>query len=143
MDYAYASSMTVISLFFLLIVGPAAIGYCLYVEGFGIDFRYRSIRQALRSLLHQGLQPGDFLIYRKPKVSCRPGPRARNIEASEKGDDYYYEVDKYWTVADVRDDELIAITRTGKHVHLQPHDVHLRKAGLVARILHRNRFPSL
>ena len=139
--------MTVLSLIFLLVVLPAVVGYCLYMEGFGIDLRpspSRPLYKVLTNLWHHGIEPGDFLVYRKPKVSARPGPRARNVQASEKGDDYYYEVDKYWAVADVRDDgELIAVTRTGKQVHLQPEDEHLRKAGLVERILHRNRFPSL
>jgi hypothetical protein len=135
--------MTVISLIFLLVVLPAVIGYCLYMEGFGIDLSSRSWRSVVRNLYRHGIEPGDFLIYRKPKVSSRPGPRARNVQASERGDDYYYEVDKYWTVADVRDDELIAVTRTGKQVHLRPQDEHLRKAGLLDRVLHRSRFPSL
>jgi hypothetical protein len=137
--------MTVLSVIFLLVILPAVIGYCLYMEGFGVDLSpNRSWRHILRNLWHNGLEPGDFLIYRKSKVSSRPGPRARNVQASERGDDYYYEVDKYWTVADVREDgELIAMTRTGKHVHLRPQDQHLRKAGLIERVLHRSRFPSL
>lgn len=136
--------MTVISVIFLLVVLPAVIGYCLYMEGFGVDLSPgRSWRTVIRSLYRHGIEPGDFLIYRKSKVSQRPGPRARNVQASERGDDYYYEVDKYWTVADVRDDELIAVTRTGKQVHLQPQDEHLRKAGLLDRVLHHSRFPSL
>jgi len=139
--------MTVLTLIFVLVVLPALVGYCFYLEGFWIDFdpaSPHSYRRAIHNLMHSGFEPGDFLIYRKPKASPRPGPRARNVHASEKGDDYYYEVEKYWTVADVQEDgKLIAVTRTGKQVQLQPEDEHLRKAGLLERVLHRNRFPSI
>jgi hypothetical protein len=139
--------MTVLALILVLVVLPALVGYCFYLEGFWIDFdpaSPRSYRSFFHNLIHNGLEPGDFLIYRKPKVSPHPGPRARNVQASEKGDDYYYEVEKYWTLADVREDgKLIAVTRTGKQVQLQPEDEHLRKAGILDRVLHRNRFPSI
>jgi len=90
------------------------------------------------------MEPGDFLIYRKSKASPRPGPRARNVEASEHGDDYYYEVDKFWTLADVlQDGRLVALTRTGKRVYLRQEDERLRKAGLLERVRYRGRFPSV
>ena len=43
--------------------------------------------------------PGDWVIFRKEKHSTSPGPRAENIHAAPKGDDYYYQVDKFWVVA--------------------------------------------
>ena len=139
--------MAVFSLFFVLIVIPAGIGYCLYTE-YLAERLHPSVRALVREnfhrLFHGNLEPGDFLIYRKSKVSPRPGPRARNVHASEKGDDYYYDVDKFWTVADVLDDgRLVAVTRTGKQVYLTPKDENLRKPGLLERLRYRRRFPSV
>jgi hypothetical protein len=135
--------MTVLSLIFVLVVIPAVIGYCLYTESAAEGFDF-SAKPFWRGLFRNRLEPGDFLIYRKSKASPRPGPRARNVQASEKGDDYYYEVDKFWTVSDVLDDgRLVAVTRTGKRVYLTPEDERLRKPGLLDRVRYRRRFPSL
>jgi hypothetical protein len=139
--------MTVLSLIFVLVLAPAVIGYCLYTEYMSeelIPSLPAFLRGAIHRLFHDDFEPGDFLIYRKPKVSPRPGPRAQNVKPSEKGDDYYYEVDKFWTVADKLDDgRLVAVTRTGKQVYIKPEDEHLRKAGWLARLRYRDRFPSL
>jgi hypothetical protein len=137
--------MTVLTLIFILVVIPAALGYCLFTECLTGDFDSKSFSfwppaRSARGHLH----PGDCLIYRKSKVSPRPGPRARNVQPSEKGDDYYYEVDKFWALSDVLDDgRLVAVTRTGKRVFLTPEDDRIRKAGPVARMVYRGRFPSL
>ena len=139
--------MTVISLFFVLVVIPAGIGYCLYTEYLAEELHhsvFTFLREHLHHILHGDLEPGDYLIYRKSKASPRPGPRAQNVHASEKGDDYYYQVDKYWTVADVLDDgRLVAVTRTGKQVYLTPEDENLRKPGWLERLRYRRRFPSV
>jgi hypothetical protein len=135
--------MTVLSLIFVLVVIPAGIGYCLYTEYLADEWGF-SLRQYLHRLFHGNIEPGDHLIYRKSKASPRPGPRARNVHASEKGDDYYYEVDKYWTAADVLDDgRVVAVTRTGKQVYLTPADENLRKPGWIERLRYRRRFPSV
>ena len=139
--------MTVISLILLLVILPAVIGYCLYTEytaeGLGHDALYLW-NYHLRRAFHYGLEPGDPVIYRKSKASTRPGPRARNVQASENGDDYYYDVDKYWTLSDVlADGRLVVVTRTGKRLYLPPQDGRLRKAGLLERFRYRSRFPSL
>ena len=135
--------MTVISLILMLVVLPALIGYCLYAESMGEGFDSSGFwRGILHRFLRGELEPGDFLIYRKTKVSPRPGPRARNVQASENGDDYYYEVDKFWTVSEVLEDgRLVAVTRTGKQVCLTPEDEKLRKAGFFERLRYRRRFP--
>src|SRR5580698_9177318 len=110
----YYPDMTVLSLILILVVIPAGIGYCLYTEylpeGSGLSSSH-PFREKLHRLFNSHLEPGDFLIYRKTKASPHPGPRARNVEASEKGDDYYYEVDKFWTLSDILDDgRLVALT---------------------------------
>jgi hypothetical protein len=137
--------MTVLSLILMLVVLPAVIGYCLYLEGMiHQDSTVGLISGQIHRLFRAGLEPGDYLVYRKPKVSPRPGPRARNVQAAENGDDYYYDVDKYWTLADVLEDgRLVAVTRTGKRLYLQPADERLRKAGWLERMRHRSRFPQL
>jgi hypothetical protein len=137
--------MTVLILILMLVVLPAVIGYCLYAEALGEGHGFGSIMFWRGHPFFRGeLEPGDYLIYRKPKVSPRPGPRARNVQAAENGDDYYYEVEKFWTVADVLDDgRVVAVTRTGKQVYLTAEDERLRKAGLLERLRYRRRFPSL
>ena len=139
--------MTVLALIMILVVLPAVIGYCLYTEYAGDDLSSSTVtfwRGHLFRFMRNELEPGDFLIYRKSKVSPRPGPRARNVQAAENGDDYYYEVDKFWTVADVLDDgRLVAVTRTGKQVYLTPNDENLRKPGLLERMRYRRRFPTV
>jgi len=140
--------MTVLSLILILVALPALVGYCLYAEYLGGEATDPSgnifRRHSPRGFFRDQLEPGDFLIYRKSKASPRPGPRARNVRASENGDDYYYEVDKFWTVADVLEDgRLMVVTRTGKQVCLRPKDDRLRKAGLLDRMRYRSRFPSV
>ena len=137
--------MTVILLLLMLVVFPAMIGYYLYLDGIvSYGSRVGLISGQLHRFFRTGLEPGDFLVYRKAKVSSHPGPRARNVQAAENGDDYYYDVDKYWAVADVLEDgRLIAVTRTGKRLYLQPADERLRKAGWIERVRHRSRFPQL
>ncbi len=135
--------MVVLFLIILLVVIPAVIGLCIFSEYLGgnVDAHLA----ALVSRFFQGsFHPGDYLIYRKSKVSPHPGPRARNIQPAENGDSYYYEVDKFWTLADVLDDgRLLAVTRTGKRVCITPSDARLRKARLVDWVRYHRRFPSV
>jgi hypothetical protein len=135
--------MTLLLLILILFVIPAVVGYTFYLE----DFDQSTASWwfgSLSRVFHAGIAPGDLLIYRKSKVSSRPGPRAHNIQPAENGDDYYYEVDKFWTVADVLDDgRLLAVTRTGKKVYLSPEDERLRKARLIERLRYRRRFPAV
>ncbi|HUG90058.1 MAG TPA: hypothetical protein VML55_04440 [Planctomycetaceae bacterium] len=89
-------------------------------------------------------QPGDWVIYRKEKHSTSPGPRAENIHAAPKGDDYYYQVDKFWVVAESRPDGKVVLrTRRGKTHLIKADDPHLRRARWWERLLYRHRFPSL
>ena len=59
--------MTVISLFFVLVVIPAGIGYCLYTEHLAEELSpslLTFLRQHVHHLFHGDLEPGDHLIYR-------------------------------------------------------------------------------
>ncbi|RMF44774.1 MAG: hypothetical protein D6753_01735 [Planctomycetota bacterium] len=87
---------------------------------------------------------GDKVVFSKDKHSPSPGPRARDIAASPKGDDYSYIVEKYWVVAEVNPDgTLLLKTRRGKEHRIPKNDPRLRHATLWERLRYRNRFPSL
>jgi hypothetical protein len=87
--------------------------------------------------------PGDWVIFRKEKHSTSPGPRAENIHAAPKGDDYYYQVDKFWVVAETRPDGKVVLrTRRGKTHVVNANDPHLRRARWWERLFYRSRFPS-
>jgi hypothetical protein len=90
------------------------------------------------------LKVGDRIVYNKTKSSSHPGNRAREVFPCITGDNYTYVVEKYWVVADVLEDgRLVAKTRTGKFHFLNPSDLNLRKAGLVEKMRHHDRFPEL
>ncbi|ASQ89704.1 hypothetical protein CHL67_01115 [Prosthecochloris sp. GSB1] len=89
------------------------------------------------------LQIGDPVIYRKPKSSPRPGPRARQVYALERGESYHYVVDKFWKVSDVNQDGTVdVVTRKGKKHRLQVDDPNLQKAGFLTFLLFRKKFPE-
>jgi hypothetical protein len=89
-------------------------------------------------------QPGDRVIYRKQKHSLRPGPHAKGVQPAAHGDNYSYEVDKFWTVVAVQPDQKIVVrTRRGKQLTLQADDPALRRAAWWERFLFRNRFPQI
>lgn len=85
---------------------------------------------------------GDWVVYAKGKHSESPGPRAQDITAASKGDDYHYTVEKYWLVTEVRaDGTLLLRTRRGKQHEIEAGDIRLRHATLWERWRHRHRFP--
>lgn len=87
---------------------------------------------------------GEWVVYKKQKVSSRPGPRAEVKYAAPHGEDYSYLVDKYWCVSAILDDERIEVaTRTGKTHRIDPDDRNLRKPSLRERLFLRDRFPRI
>lgn len=89
-------------------------------------------------------RPGDRVIYRKSKHSTSPGPRAADVQPAPRGEYYAYNVDKFWTVSEVKPDGTIVVrTRRGKEHLLEPDDRALRKARWWERLLYRDRFPPL
>jgi hypothetical protein len=87
---------------------------------------------------------GDQVIYRKQKYSVHPSPNARKVHPAESGDDYSYEIDKFWTVVAIESDgRLIVCTRRGKQLSLNADDPALRRAHWWERVLFRRRFPIL
>ncbi len=90
------------------------------------------------------LKPGDPVIYRKPKSSPIPGPRAKQVYPLEKGEAYHYVVDKFWKVIDVNDDGTVEVmTRTGKKHCLEVDDPNMHKAHLLELFMFKKRFPDL
>lgn len=89
-------------------------------------------------------QRGDWVIYRKTKCSTHPGPRARNVAPTPKGDDYIYNVEKFWIVLDVLPDQtLLVVTRRRKEHICKPNDPNLRRATWLERFLNRQRFEEI
>ena len=90
------------------------------------------------------LKPGDVVVYRKQKHTTHPGRRARQVDATSRGEYYTYVVDKFWVVDQVRDNgRLLLQTRRGK-THIVSHsDPNLRRATFWDRIRYKNRFSQL
>ncbi len=84
---------------------------------------------------------GDWVIYRKPKHSTKPGPRARDIKPTRYGEDYTYFVTKFWIVEDVLEDGRLRVrTRRGKTHLLDAADRNLRRVPRWQRWLYRKWF---
>lgn len=87
---------------------------------------------------------GDWVIYRKPKSSAAPGPRARAVAPARFGDDYRYYVEKFWVVVGLENDGRLRVrTRRGKQHVLSPGDLNLRRARWWERVLYRGRFRNV
>ena len=105
-------------------------GFILATEG---------LREMVRSY-----QVGDWVVFAQRKQSPTPGPRAKSINPSKHGELYSYQVDKFWVVAETRNEhELVLITRRGKTHFLNSSDVRLRKARWWERLFLKERFPRL
>jgi hypothetical protein len=94
-------------------------------------------------MAHKDFQPGDPVIYRKFKHSERPGPRAKNVHPAAKGEEYVYEVDKFWVVCENRGESLVLVTRRGKQHIVERNNPSLRRPNLLERWYYRDRFPRL
>lgn len=87
---------------------------------------------------------GDWVIYRKTKFSAHPGPRARNVAPTARGDNYVYNVDKFWIVLEIRSDQTIRVmTRRGKEQLVNVADPNLRRANWWERMRNRSRFQPI
>lgn len=134
--------MLMLLLIMALIVIPLGIGAALFVV------KSRNQEEQAASLFcvpaFHKISVGDKVVYRKTKFSTHPGNRARDITASEHGENYTYFVDKYWVVTEVLGDgRVVARTRRGKLNYLRPDDPNLRKARLIEEVLHGSWFPKL
>lgn len=87
---------------------------------------------------------GDWVIYRKSKMSPQPGPRAAQIAPSASGETYAYVVDKFWVVVDTGENgDLVLQTRRGKRHELSAEDPGLRHANWLDRLRYSRRFQEV
>ena len=87
-------------------------------------------------------QPGDFVIFCKTKHSVHPGPRAKEVDPAPHGEEYTYQVDKYWLVNEVRGNIVVMVTRRGKTHEIPSDHPSLRHANWWERLFYRSRFPA-
>jgi hypothetical protein len=89
-------------------------------------------------------QRGDRVVYRLSKHSTMPGPRAKDIVPADHGDDYSYQVDKYWIVLQMPDTGHVLLkTRRGKEHLVDLGDPNLRRANWLEKLFYGHRFPKL
>ncbi len=89
------------------------------------------------------VQPGEVVVYRKPKTSVRPGRHAKEVWPAPHGNAYSYVVEKYWRVDAVQPDgRLVLRTRRGKRHTVEADDPNLRRIYWWERLLSWHRFPS-
>jgi hypothetical protein len=96
----------------------------------------------IRELLQRPFRAGDWVVFRKPKRGTAPGPRAQHVAPARYGEEYVYEVEKYWIVEKVEGQQMVVRTRGGKRHTLDCSDQRVRHAGLWERLVLRHRFPS-
>ncbi len=126
---SYLTGMLTVTLALGLVALPALVNMVVFLTS--------------RSFSGRRFGIGDPIVYRKQKVSTRPGAHARDIYPAGQGDYYYYLVNKFWTVVDILDDgSIVARTRTDKRHLLMPTDPNLRKANLTERVRFGRRFPG-
>jgi len=95
----------------------------------------------IQALLQRKYRPGDLVVFRKLKRSTTPGPRAQHVSPSRFGEEYVYDVDKYWIVDEVVEQQLTVRTRRGKRHTIDANDQRLRHARWWERLAFRSRFP--
>lgn len=87
---------------------------------------------------------GDWVVYRKQKRGAIPTKRAINIHPFEKGEQYSYQIEKFWVVQDVLpDDKVILCTIKGNKKTVNTKDPGLYKASLLQRFFLRNKYRNI
>ena len=98
----------------------------------------------MRSNWRRNFKVGQTVVYRMPKSSTSPGQRAINVRPSTAGESYAYEVEKYWVVSKIVDEDHVElVTRTGKRHVISVDDNRLRLASWIERTFSGDRFPKL
>ena len=88
-----------------------------------------------------GMKPGDWVVYVKPKYGIAPGPRAKEVTPNRHGEGYTYVVEKFWVVDDLLPDGRLKLkTRRGKDHVIRSDDANLRRARFWERWCYRERF---
>jgi hypothetical protein len=87
--------------------------------------------------------PGQSVIYYKDKKSTSPSANAKEVRPQRSGEDYTYTIKKYWVVSDIEEHDIVVMTRRGKKNRIPRNDPRLRRANLLERFIHKERFPIL
>ena len=94
--------------------------------------------------MQHAFRVGEPVIFVVSKFSPDPGPRAKHVHPAPAGETYSYQVEKFWTVVEVRSDgHVVLVTRRGKQHDVETTDPRLRAARWWERWLYRQRFPRL
>jgi hypothetical protein len=104
---------------------------------------YEGWRAVIRRVWHRSYHPGDWVVYRKIKRGTAPGPRARRIAPTRYGEEYVYEVKKFYVVEEVGDGYVVVRTRKGRRYRIADTHPRLRHAHWWERWWYRRRFPQL
>ena len=92
----------------------------------------------------KAFQSGEWVIYSLQKFSPRPGPRAHDVIPTAHGEDYVYQVDKFWIVDEVLDAGRIRLrTRRGKTHVVSVQDINLRRPRWWERWFYATRFQAV
>jgi hypothetical protein len=87
---------------------------------------------------------GEPVVFVVSKTSLHPAPRAKHVFPAPAGETYSYQIEKFWTVAEVQSNgSLVLVTRRGKQHSVQVGDPRLRPASWWERWIYRQRFPTL
>ena len=96
------------------------------------------------TVMRNRIHVGDPVIFTVSKITSHPGPRAKHIHPARAGETYSYQVEKFWTVAEIRSDGLLLlVTRRGKQHLVQSNDFRLRPVKWWEKWIYQNRFPAL
>lgn len=87
-------------------------------------------------------QIGEKVICSVSKRSAHPGPRAHHVRPEISGEGYHYQVDKFWTVREVRQSQLVLLTRRGKLHVVDGNDPSIHRARWWERLIYWGRFPK-
>ena len=94
--------------------------------------------------MQHAFKVGEPVIFVVSKSSVDPGPRAKHVHPAPAGETYSYQVEKFWTVAEVRSDgHVLLVTRRGKQHDVDLSDPRLRGARWWEKWIYRERFPTL
>ena len=87
-------------------------------------------------------QRGDHVVYKMPKTSTHPAPRAEDVYPFPHGEEYSYFVRKPWTVVSVSHDNRVVevLTPGGKRRIVRADDRLLHKAHLLEELKLRLRW---
>jgi hypothetical protein len=94
--------------------------------------------------MQHAFRVGEPVIFLVSKISQHPAPRAKHVFPAPAGETYSYQIEKFWTVAEVQSDgHLVLVTRRGKQHTVEISDPRLRPASWWERWVYRSRFPAL